>query len=668
MYKLKIATGTDLAASTCSDVSIVLVGLHGESEVHHLPHHWDNFISGAVTEFNITENKDLGELLFIRLSIEPYLNFHLDPWYCNYVKVTCPNGQLYQFPLYQWILKSVEIPEGKGIVITKNTPPVIQQQRQLELGIQRETHKWKVYAEGAPRCIDVKNNDPHNLPPNDQYSFRKQVTFGLASYSSGLEAKLDGYVYNTDTWPTLDDIKLVTFLRKSQYSDIVSNIWKEDTFFGGQYLNGTNPTLIKKCVKVPENFPVTDDMVAPSLGASTNLQKELQNGHIFLADYGILQGVPANTINGRPQYIASPMCLLWKNPEGQLLPIAIQLSQTPGKNVPIFLPSDSEYDWVLAKIWVRSADFQLHETDTHLLRTHLLAEVFSIATSRQLPMGHPVYKLIFPHLRYTLEINCFARTRLIGPGGIFDQASATGKGGVPVLLRKVTAELTYSSLCVPDDIKGRGMDQIPNYLYRDDSLKIWAAIESYVSDIINYYYTSDEMVKEDPELQAWVAEVFKEGFLENKSSEVPYSLETRASLIKYLTMAIFRCSAQHAAVNSGQFDFYSWMPNGPTTMKSPPPSTKGVTTMKTILETLPDVNATTSGVTVVWVLSNEPMDRRRLGEYPDELFTEKTPLQSIKKFQDQLSEISKSIQERNKTMLLPYPYLDPNQIENSVSI
>ncbi|XP_040195266.1 hydroperoxide isomerase ALOXE3-like [Rana temporaria] len=654
MYRLKVATGTDLAAGTCNNVSIVLVGVRGESEVHQLPHQWNNFISGAVTEFNIAVNKDLGELLLVKLSLELYLNFHMDPWYCNYVTVTCPKGQLYQFPLYQWILKSVEIPEGKGVVITKNTHPVLQQQRKLELEINRETHKWKVYAEGAPHCIDLANDDPHNLPPNDQYSFQKHASFVSATNSTGLEIMLNGYSQNTDSWNILEDIHLVSSLRRSQYSDIVSKIWKEDSFFGNQYLNGLNPTLIKKCVKIPGNFPVTDQMVAPSLGAHTNLQKELQNGHIFLADYVVLQGVPTNTINKKPQYIATPMCLLWKNLQDQLVPIAIQLSQTPGKNVPIFLPSDSEFDWVLAKIWVRSADFQVHEAGTHLLNTHLLAEVFSIATTRQLPMGHPLYKLIIPHLRYTLEINAFARTRLIGPGGVFDQALVTGRGGIPVILKKAMDQVTYSSLCLPDDIKGRGMEHIPNYLYRDDGMKIWAAMESFVSGIINYYYTSDEMVKEDPELQAWVAEIFKEGFLQNKRSEVPYSLGTRASLIKYLTMVIFRCSAQHAAVNSGQFDFYSWMPNGPTTMKSPPPSTKGVTTMETILKALPDVNSTAAGISTVWVLSIEPMDRRHLGEYPDERFTEKTPQLIIKKFQQQLSVISKCIQERNKTRGLIY--------------
>ncbi|PIO15287.1 hypothetical protein AB205_0195900 [Aquarana catesbeiana] len=164
------------------------------------------------------------------------------------------------------------------------------------------------------------------------------------------------------------------------------------------------------------------------------------------------------------------------------------------------------------------------------------------------------------------------------------------------------------------------------------------------------------------------------------------------------------------------------MPNGPTTMRSPPPTAKGAT-MQVILKALPDVNTTALGMTTVWTLSNEPSDRvdkqvlqfstlvliawcshtflasisleatavvikgleqgsgstgipvdaehfhkRRLGNYRTIRFTERTPHQFIKEFHVKLAEISKCIQERNKTMHLPYPYLDPSEIENSVSI
>ncbi|MGH0152955.1 UNVERIFIED_CONTAM: hypothetical protein FKN15_039026 [Acipenser sinensis] len=423
----------------------------------------------------------------------------------------------------------------------------------------------------------------------------------------------------------MEHIKKYFDVNKTDKSEYVHGKWEEDDFFGYQYLNGTNPVMIKKCKQIPSNFPVTNSMVSGFLEKSSSLQKEMEKGNIFLVDYQLLDDIPANTIHGRKQYIAAPLCLLYKDTHNKLKPIAIQLKQTADPENPIFLPNDKEEDWLLAKIFVRSADFNLFELVTHLLRTHLLAEVFCIAMLRHLSSVHPLYK-----------------------------AFSTGGIGMYKVLQKAQDSMTYSSLCLPDDIKARGVEDIPCYYYRDDGLKLWAVINS---DVL-----------EDTELQGWINDIFCEGFLQREESGIPNSFSTVNELSKFLTMVIFTCSVQHSAVNSGQFDFCAWMPNASPTMQCPPPTKKGETTMEDILQSIANVSSTVNILAAIWLLSSPFCDFVKLGDYPEKRFTEEYPQEMIAQFQSDLKKIDNEIVHRNEGQEFGYTYMRPSLIENSVAI
>ena len=52
--------------------------------------------------------------------------------------------------------------------------------------------------------------------------------------------------------------------------------WITDVEFGRQILNGVNPIVIHKCSTLPDNFPVTHDMVKNSLVRDLTLQEEMK--------------------------------------------------------------------------------------------------------------------------------------------------------------------------------------------------------------------------------------------------------------------------------------------------------------------------------------------------------------------------------------------------------
>ncbi|XP_047198004.1 arachidonate 12-lipoxygenase, 12R-type-like [Hippoglossus stenolepis] len=664
-YEVTVFTTNCALAATTNNVYIKLVGTEGESN-----RSWLNgfkgsraLIKGEVAHFTVSCPKSLGTLFLIELDTQNFLLFQ-DSWYPSKVEVRSPERETYWFPVHCWITDREvhRFREGKAVIAFEETHTLAKYAREQELIGKKKDYCWEGLKEGLPHCI--KGKSPLSLPPGVMFSFTKQTEFVWTAAIGEIELQLKGLEKRDEPWTDIDAIDRVFRCKTTEVSEYVQEQWQEDEFFASQYLNGVNPIMIRRCKVLPENFPVTNDMVF--LHGQGSLTEEIERGNIFLCDYKRLDGVTPNTINGKKQYLMAPLVLFHKR-QGKLMPIAIQLKQTPADDNPIFFPTDSAYDWMMAKIFVRSADFQEHQLNVHLLRTHLLAEVFAVSLLRNVPMVHPLYKLLVPHTRYTLQINILARLALISEKGVFTEFAASGGEAMFTIMKRSLSSMTYKSLCIPDDVDERGVRDIPNYYYKDDGLMLWDIIFKFVKEVLSYYYKTDDVVVKDSELQDWIQDIFEHGFLSQEQTGIPQKLSTVAELIKFVTMVIFTCSGQHSAVNSGQYDYGAWMPNTPISLQRRPPTTKGPKE-DIMMQTLPDIGTTLKGMSTMWLLTKDSSDFVLLGQYPEQYFTEGFPRKQIKSFQRDLRLLSVVIKNRNETLSLPYTYLDPANFENSVAI
>ncbi|XP_077428046.1 polyunsaturated fatty acid lipoxygenase ALOX15B-like [Vanacampus margaritifer] len=664
LYEVTVYTGDRVCAATLNSVHIRLVGTDGKSDRTLL----NSLVifRGSVSTYTFCCSKSIGKLILIELDKRHSCLMPDDDWFPDKVEVKSPEGAIYTFPIHCWISnrETYRFREGKALRIFDESNSSGEHARHQELCQRKETYGWSEESPGVPNCIEA--DGPCTLPHEVRFSFTKDIEFKFTAGEAVLELDLKGLECSKKNWNSLDAMKHVFCDKHTTLSDYVQNHWMDDGLFAYQFLNGVHPTLIQRCKTLPKNFPVTDDMVF--IPGGSNLSNELKQGHVYLCDYKNLDGMPANVVQGIQQYLMAPLVLFHKRPNDKMKPIAIQLKQIPAEDNPIFLPTDCMYDWLTAKIFVKSADFSEHQLNAHLLRTHLLAEVFAVSLLRKLPMVHPLYKLLIPHTRYTLHINELARKQLIGPTGIFTLFAASGGKALTMILARSLSSITYRSLCIPDDIADRDLEDVTDFYYRDDGLKLWNIIYTFVQGVIQHYYKSDEEVQKDSELQSWIRNIFEHGFLSKKESGIPQSFATVSELIKFATMVIFTCSCQHAAVNNGQYDYGAWMPNSPITLQHPPPTKKGTTSEATILQTLPPINVTVQGLTAYWLLSRPSSDFVPLGHYPEDHFTEKTPRQLQRDFKDKLDDVSKQISMRNEGLEIPYTYLDPKSIENSVAI
>ncbi|KAL5995111.1 hypothetical protein ACLOJK_025169 [Asimina triloba] len=495
--------------------------------------------------------------------------------------------------------------------------------------------------------------------------------------------------------------------------------WFRDDEFARQTLAGINPVNIER-LKVfppvskldpsiygPPESAIREEHIAGHLNGMT-VQQALDKNKLFIIDYHDVYLPFLDRINaqdGRKAYATRTIFFLTE--AGTLKPIAIELTLPPAssgaQSKRVLTPpvdATSFWVWQLAKAHVCCNDTGHHQLVNHWLRTHACVEPFILAAHRQMSAMHPIFKLLDPHMRYSLEINALARQSLINAGGVIESCFTPGPCCMDISaaayrdwrfdLETLPADLIRRGIAVEDGLKLL----IEDYPYATDGLLIWTAIDQWVDTYVHAYYPDSASILADTELQKWYQESIEKGHPEKRDESWWPQLSNANALVSILTTLIWLSSAQHAALNFGQYTYGGYVPNRPPLMRrfipeeSDPDYAKFLADpQKYFFSALPSLVQASKFMAVVDTLSTHSPDEEYLGErqHPLTWTSDTRMVKAFEAFSEEIRKIEEIIKQRNADPrlrnrcaagVLPYELLSPSSgpgvtcrgVPNSISI
>lgn len=654
---VKVKTGDKKGAGTDANVKINLINEHGVVSADHvLDVLWrDDFESGSLDDFEIKNLSNFGHVTGIELWRDTA--GLMDDWYVEWVTVTNIKSDDYSiFPIHRWIPpnKKVKIHEFDAFLPQQDPNS---QERHTELETKKEVYKREIKIEGwLPQIKEL---------PSDE-KFSNDYLWDLVSLKAQLIVHMKFQSAMTGTWKSYDEI--LSVYNKTLEKPYGYDSWKSDESFGQQRLNHCNPTQIRRCFKIPENLAVTEAMLKPLL-EGLSIQEAIDAKKLYYIDYKVLEGLPCPD----NRIVPAPLALFFVNSEGNLMPVAIQLFQKPARDNPVYLPTDDEYVWLLAKMWFNNADASFHQSCTHLGFTHLVMEPIAVATHRTLSPSHPMFRLLAPHFLYLMAINSRGLALLVSPGGWVDKCMTIGIKG---MFNLVGRQLGHWRLDVqgtlPKDLEERGVDDVealPNYHYRDDALLIYKAIKNYVAAVVSHFYDSPHKLEGDKELQEWARVLSthqSQGGTGVPGVPGDGKLEKVEDVVDLITAIIFMGSVGHAACNFSQYDDYGFPPNYPAFLMGKPMTDKNPRSAEDVSKLLPTKEITLDTLLITRLLSMR--GTRPLGDFEVQYLFDPASEKAAENFRKELKEIADIIDKRNKKRSVQYTYLHPDCVPNSITI
>ncbi|KAL2942072.1 putative linoleate 9S-lipoxygenase 5, partial [Bienertia sinuspersici] len=459
--------------------------------------------------------------------------------------------------------------------------------------------------------------------------------------------------------------------------------WKTDEEFARQMLAGIHPLVIRRLEEFPpvskldpevygnQNSSITKECIEGNLDG-LSVDEAIVSNRLYILDHHDTVMPFLKDINTKTSSrVYATRTLLFLRKDGTLKPLVIELSLPEseedqcGAISKLYTPANEGVEaslWWLAKTYVSINDAAYHQLISHWLHTHAVIEPFIIAANRQLSKLHPVHKLLHPHFRDTMPVNTIARQIALNAKGLFEQAVYT-RQYVGEWTSALYKDWKLTDQALPRDLIKRGMAVkdgnngykllIEDYPYAVDGLEIWSAIETWVKTYCSFYYKSDDMVANDPELQSWWTEIREVGHGDKKDETWWPKMKTLNELIETCTTIIWVASALHAVLNFGQYPYGGYMPNRPTISRKFMPEPNEYDKLekdpeRVFLETVTSQLRTMVCISVIELISRHSEDEVYLGQREAGWTSDEAPIKALEEFNMKLDEIEAKILERNR--------------------
>lgn len=448
--------------------------------------------------------------------------------------------------------------------------------------------------------------------------------------------------------------------------DLVKHL-HDDAVFSRRVIAGANPESLERVRSKDPSFPVTDAMIA-AVSAGDTWQSAQSEGRLYISDYGMLEGAPANEFGGPKRHTLAPRAL-FVVPRGGKSPqiCAIQLGRTPSPENPIFTPQHG-WGWEIAKTHVAVADTLVGAVWFHHARTHLIAEAAIVSAHRTMAPSHPLLVLLRPHFLGTLHINHLGAKVVFPEHGVLDWFTGTTQPVVRAVSAKSVQSCDFSETVFPKRLAARGVDDsgcLQEFPFRDDGLLVWNALAQWVNNYIDVYYANDAAVLGDVELQAWIRQWSAPDGGGIKGIGVNGVVPTKGVLAETLTQLIFAGSALHASMNFPVEVEMTVIPNSPFAAYAAAPTRTDGHTEADWLAMLPPIEQAQRQFGVALLLGMARYGR--LDSYPEGTFTDPRVVPLLGAYKQHLGEVENTIVERNKQRQ-PYIHMLPSRIPQSINI